>query len=89
MRWEIHDATLPRVQRGRSGHWVPHSGATVSHAASHSKFGAKDYSDGSAVYNGLAPWYDHESVNHIAKGHGPHQRRRGELLGDDEGIHPA
>ncbi len=30
------------------------------------KFGATVYSDDAAVYQTLAPWYDHESVNHSA-----------------------
>ena len=35
--------------------------------AENAKFGSKVYTDESTVYNILAPWYDHESVNHSAK----------------------
>ena len=35
--------------------------------AQHAKFGSKVYTDESAAYNILDPWYDHESVNHSAK----------------------
>ena len=47
--------------------------------AENAKFGSKVYTDESTVYNILAPWYDHESVNHSAKeyvrGCGAYQRR--------------
>lgn len=58
----VKDRETGRIAARRAGGSdIPHLAGFVAEKV---KLGAKVYSDDASVYGALAPWFDHESVNH-------------------------